>query len=119
MVWGSGKPQRELLYSDDLADACLYLMSSEDALFDTLLKSDEPPLINIGAGSDVTIRELADLVAKVVGFEGAMIFDASKPDGTPKKLMDSTRMRGLGWAPKVGLEDGIRSVYEMVKNELD
>ncbi|ADV81314.1 GDP-L-fucose synthase family protein [Terriglobus saanensis] len=119
VVWGSGKPQRELLYSDDLADACLYLMSSEDALFDTLLKSDEPPLINIGAGSDVTIRELADLVAKVVGFEGAMIFDASKPDGTPKKLMDSTRMRGLGWAPKVGLEDGIRSVYEMVKNELD
>jgi len=119
VVWGSGKPERELLYSDDLADACLYLMSSEDALFDTLLKNDEPPLINIGAGSDVTIRELADLVAKVVGFEGEMTFDASKPDGTPKKLMDSTRMRGLGWVPKVGLEDGIRSVYEMVKNELD
>jgi len=119
VVWGSGKPERELLYSDDLADACLYLMSSEDALFDTLLKNDEPPLINIGAGSDVTIRELADLVAKVVGFEGTMTFDASKPDGTPKKLMDSTRMRGLGWVPKVGLEDGIRSVYEMVKNELD
>jgi len=119
VVWGSGKPERELLYSDDLADACLYLMSAEDALFDTLLKSDEPPLINIGAGSDVTIRELADLVAKVVGFEGTMTFDASKPDGTPKKLMDSTRMRGLGWVPKVGLEDGIRSVYEMVKNELD
>ena len=119
VVWGSGKPERELLYSDDLADACLYLMSSEDALFDTLLKSDEPPLINIGAGSDVTIRELADLVAKVVGFEGKMTFDASKPDGTPKKLMDSTRMRGLGWTPKVGLEDGIRSVYEIVKNELD
>jgi GDP-L-fucose synthase len=119
VVWGSGRPERELLYSDDLADACLYLMSAEDELFNTLLKDDEPPLINIGAGSDVTIRQLADLVAKVVGFEGAMTFDASKPDGTPKKLMDSTRMRGLGWEPKVGLEDGIRSVYEMVKSELD
>jgi GDP-L-fucose synthase len=100
-VWGTGTPMREFLYVDDLADAVVFLMDRYDG--------SEP--INCGAGSDVSIRQLAETVGRVTGFEGKLVFDTSKPDGTPRKLMDSSRLAALGWRPKTGLEEGIRDVY--------
>lgn len=117
-VWGTGTPRRELLYSDDLAEACLYLLQMNEARFDALLNEDEAPLVNIGTGEDVTIRELAEMVARVVGFEGELVFDTTKPDGTPRKLMDVGRMHSLGWKHTVALEDGIRRTYELVRGGL-
>jgi GDP-L-fucose synthase len=102
VVWGSGTPMREFLYADDLADACVYLME----------QGYDGPLVNIGTGTDVTIRELAETVVKVVGFEGDLTFDASKPDGTPRKLMDVSRLAGLGWQASTGLEQGIGLAYQ-------
>jgi len=116
VVWGSGTPRRELLYSDDLAEACLFLISLDDERYQTLLTETEPPLINIGTGEDLTIRELAELVAKVVGFEGKLVFDSTKPDGTPRKLMDVTRLHQLGWHHKVSLEQGIGLTWKMVQD---
>ena len=117
-VWGTGTPRRELLYSDDLAEACVFLLTLDDARFDALLKEDEAPLVNIGTGEDVTIRELAEIVARVTGFAGELVFDKSKPDGTPRKVMDIERMHGLGWQHTVELEDGIRRTYAMVREGL-
>ena len=119
VVWGSGKPLREFMYSDDFADACVYLMTLDDQSYGTLLSEDHPPLINVGYGSDVTIRELAVTVCRVLGFEGKLVFDASKPDGTPRKLMDSSRLRALGFRPKIDLETGIRLSFEAAKPILD
>ena len=117
-VWGSGTPRREFLHSDDMADACVSLMQLEDERFDALLGSDEsltgrfePPLVNIGVGHDVTIAELALLVKKVVGYEGEVSYDKTKPDGTPRKLLDISRLRGTGWRPTIELEEGLRAVY--------
>ncbi|HMW22847.1 MAG TPA: GDP-L-fucose synthase [Burkholderiaceae bacterium] len=101
-VWGSGKPKREFLYVDDLADACVHLMQT----------GYDGPLLNIGTGQDVTIRELAEAVMEVVGFEGQIVFDASKPDGTPRKLLDVSRLKALGWTAKTPLKQGIRLAYE-------
>jgi GDP-L-fucose synthase len=101
VVWGTGTPMREFLYVDDLADAVVFLMDRYDG--------SEP--INCGAGSDVSIRQLAETVGRVIGFGGKLVFDTSKPDGTPRKLMDSSRLAALGWRPKTGLEEGIREVY--------
>jgi GDP-L-fucose synthase len=112
VVWGTGTPRREFLYSDDMADACVMLMSLPDERFDALLAQYRPPLINVGCGEDVTIRELAETVAKVVGFEGKLVFDTSKPDGTPRKLLDVERMRAFGWVPEVDLETGIASAFK-------
>ena len=116
-VWGSGTPQRELLYSDDVAEACLFLMNLDEEKYGTLLGEDAPPLINIGTGEDVTIRELAETVARVLGFRGELVFDSSKPDGTPRKLMDVGRLHGLGWRHTTGLEDGIRRTWELVRGQ--
>jgi GDP-L-fucose synthase len=102
VVWGSGTPRREFLHVDDLADACLYLMRHYD----------EEGLLNIGWGEDVSIRELADMIARVVGFGGALSFDASRPDGTPRKLLDTTRLSALGWKPRIALDAGLRTTYE-------
>lgn len=110
VVWGTGKPKREFLYSDDMADACVALLELDEARFKAAIAA-YPPLVNIGFGSDLTIRELAEVVARVVGFRGALRFDASKPDGTPRKLLDSSRMAALGWQPKVGMESGIALAY--------
>ncbi len=101
-VWGSGTPMREFLYADDLADACVYLMET----------GYSGPLVNIGTGQDITIRQLAETIVKVVGFQGDLSFDASKPDGTPRKLMDVSRLSSLGWTAKTSLEDGIRLAYQ-------
>lgn len=102
VVWGSGTPMREFLYVDDLADACVHLME----------RGYDGPLVNIGTGTDVTIRELAETVMDVVGFRGRITFDATKPDGTPRKLLDVSRLAGLGWTARTGLRDGIRLAYE-------
>ncbi|HEX4984490.1 MAG TPA: GDP-L-fucose synthase [Burkholderiales bacterium] len=109
-VWGTGKPRREFLYSDDMAAACVMLMELPDDRFRKAI-GDWPPLLNIGCGEDLTIRELAQTVAKVVGFGGKLVFDTSKPDGTPRKLLDVGRMNSLGWRPAMRLEDGIRAAY--------
>ncbi len=116
VVWGTGTPRRELMYSDDLAEACVFLLSLPDDQFSQLLREHEPPLINIGTGEDVTIKELAELVTRVVGFKGALRFDATKPDGTPRKLMDVNKLHALGWKHKVSLERGVSMTWEAVKD---
>ncbi|HLX79273.1 MAG TPA: GDP-L-fucose synthase [Burkholderiales bacterium] len=110
-LWGSGRPRREFLYSDDLGDACVFLMNLPDAGFASLVAPATAPLVNIGAGSDQTIAELAKLVAEVVGYEGEFVYDASKPDGTPRKLLDASRMTALGWKPEVNLRRGVARAY--------
>lgn len=117
-VWGTGTPRRELLYADDLAQACVFLMNLDDTRYATLLSETEPPLINIGTGEDVTIRELAETVAHVLGFSGKLVFDTSKPDGTPRKLMDVTRLHNLGWHHTTSLEQGIRLTWNAVRDSL-
>lgn len=119
VVWGSGTPLREFMFSNDFADACVHLMTLDEASFATLLNNDHPPLINVGSGAEVSIRELAETVCRVLGFTGSLVFDASKPDGTPRKLMDSSRLRALGFQPKVNLETGIRLAFEAAQPVLD
>ena len=101
-IWGSGSPRREFLHVDDLAEACLFVMA----------RYDQPLHLNIGTGSDVTILELAELVARIVGFEGEILRDTSKPDGTPRKLLDVSRMTALGWRARISLEEGIAATYQ-------
>jgi len=114
-IWGSGTPKREFLYSEDMADACVFLMNLPDATYRPLLAADRsegvPPLVNVGVGEDMSIRELAELVADVVGFQGELVYDASQPDGTPRKLLDTTVLKKLGWEAKTGLRDGLRLAY--------
>ena len=117
-VWGTGTPRREFLYSDDMADACVHLMGLDDRSYQALLGSDEsvsgrfePPLVNIGVGQDVTIAELALLVQQVVGYEGSVVYDTSKPDGTPRKLMDVGLLANAGWRASTSLTDGLRVAY--------
>lgn len=117
VVWGTGKPRREFLYSDDMADACVMLMRLPDEEFRTLIDR-YAPLINIGCGADVTIRELAETVARVVGFSGALRFDTSKPDGTPRKLLAVDRLFSLGWKPSVPLEAGIGLAHQDFRQRL-
>lgn len=112
VVWGSGTPRRELLYVDDMASGCLHLMGlPDDQIESELLSYPKPCFVNLGTGEDVTIRELAETVQKVVGFTGNLTFDASKPDGTPRKLQDVSRMHDLGWRHTVALEEGIKRTY--------
>jgi GDP-L-fucose synthase len=102
VVWGTGTPRRELLHVDDCASACLYLLQ----------KYDSPEIINVGSGEDVTIRELAELICDVVGFDGELAWDKTKPDGTPRKLLDVSKLRALGWKPAIPLRDGIARTYD-------
>jgi GDP-L-fucose synthase len=111
-VWGTGAPRRELLYSDDMADACVFLMSLPEAALASLLTSQEPPLINVGTNEDLTIREIAELVCQALDYECELVFDLSKPDGTPRKLMDSSKINRLGWKATTPLREGIRLAYE-------
>ena len=113
VVWGTGTPRRELLYVDDMAEGSIFLMQlPEEPLAAELLSYPKPCFVNLGTGEDVTIRQMAETVARVVGFEGALTFDTSKPDGTPRKLQDVSRMHSLGWRHRVALEDGIRATYQ-------
>lgn len=105
-IWGTGKPKREFLHVDDLAEACLYLMQSYN----------EKGLVNIGTGEDVSIKELAEIIKSIATFEGDIVFDTSKPDGTPRKLMDVSKMKSKGWEAKISLKEGIQMVYNDVKN---
>jgi GDP-L-fucose synthase len=118
IVWGTGKPRREFLYSDDLADACIHLLNLPAPEFSRLIKRDEAPLINIGTGEDLTIRELAELVAKVLEFDCEMLLDTSRPDGTPQKLLDVSRMHALGWKARTSLAEGIRLTYHAARSQL-
>ncbi len=102
VVWGSGTPRREFLHVDDLADACVFLMQNYD----------EAEIINVGVGTDVTIKEVAELICNVTGYQGRLAFDASKPDGTPRKVLDISRLEALGWKARISLEDGIRQTYD-------
>ena len=106
ILWGSGKPRREFMHVDDVAEACLFLMNFYN----------ERAFVNIGVGYDVSIRELAEQIAKITGFQGAIVLDSAKPDGTPRKLMDVSKLHNLGWKHSIELEDGIRSVYEEMKD---
>jgi GDP-L-fucose synthase len=118
VVWGTGTPRREFLYSEDLAQACVFLLNLDEPTYATLLTQDEPPLINIGTGEDLTIRELAEIVSRVVGFTGTLSFDLSKPDGTPRKLLDVTRLHALGWRHTTNLEQGIFQLWKLTESEL-
>ncbi|MCP9456792.1 MAG: GDP-mannose 4,6-dehydratase [Nitrospira sp.] len=114
-VWGSGRPRREFMYSDDMARACVFLMNLPDEKFLPLLGQDRndglPPIVNIGVGEDVTIRELAQMIAEVVGYEGEIVFDTTKPDGTPRKRLDVSRLALMGWQASTGLKAGLANVY--------
>ncbi|WP_348262977.1 GDP-L-fucose synthase [Telmatobacter sp. DSM 110680] len=118
-VWGTGKPRREFLYSDDLAEACIHLLNLPEASYESLISQDEAPLINIGTGEDLTIRELAELVARVLGFDCELVFDTTRQDGTPQKLLDVSRIHSLGWKAKVSLEEGIRRTYASAQSQLE
>lgn len=118
-IWGTGTPRREFLYSDDMAKGCVFLLNLPEDRYTALLGQDDtktgvfaPPLVNMGAGKDLTIAELAALVKQAVGYEGRIEFDASKPDGTPLKLMDTSRLDAAGWKPEMGLEEGLKLAYE-------
>ncbi|MBA2659532.1 MAG: GDP-L-fucose synthase [Nitrosospira sp.] len=118
-IWGTGTPRREFLYSDDMADACIYLMNLPDEQFNSLLGSDEaatgmfmPPLINIGVGEDQTIRELAETIKNVIGCTSTIVYDTAKPDGTPRKLMDVSRLSALGWRAQTLFKAGLAKAYQ-------
>ena len=106
-IWGTGTPLREFLHVDDLASACRFLLEVYDS----------PEIINVGCGEDITVRELAELICEVVEFQGKLVFDASKPDGTPRKLLDVSRLTALGWKPRINLREGIRATYEWYLRE--
>jgi GDP-L-fucose synthase len=108
VAWGTGSPRREFLHVDDLADACAFLLG----------QTEPPDWINVGTGTDVTIRELTELVAEVTGYRGRIVWDATKPDGTPRKLMDVSRLSGLGWRARVGLREGVERTYASFREEL-
>ena len=121
-IWGSGTPRREFLYSQDMAEACVHLMSLPDEPYTALLGSDEaitgrfePPLVNVGVGEDITIAELAALVGRTVGFEGSLVYDSSKPDGTPRKLMDVGRINATGWQASTPMAVGLAAAYAEFK----
>ncbi len=116
-VWGTGSPRREFLYVDDMADGCVHLLGLDDEQFKELVVRLEPCLINIGMGKDITIKELAELVKEIVGFDGEIVFDTGKPDGTPQKLLDTSRMDELGWKAKVSLREGIGRTYQFYKRQ--
>jgi GDP-L-fucose synthase len=117
-VWGTGSPRREFLHVDDMADGCLLLLGLEDEKYKKLVVSLEPCLINIGMGKDISIKELAGLIKEIVGFEGEIVFDTDKPDGTLQKLLDVSRMAELGWKAKMSLREGIEMTYEFYKGDV-
>lgn len=111
IVWGTGMLRREFLHSDDMARACVFLMNMSDEQSITFFSKETVPIVNIGAGKDLTIRELAEMIANVVGFSGKLLFDTTKPDGTPQKLLDVSWVHALGWYPEHILYTGIVGVY--------
>jgi GDP-L-fucose synthase len=118
-VWGTGTVRREFLHSDDMADACVFLINLPDAVYGPIVRSELlAPLLNIGCGEDLTVQELAELIRDVVGFKGRLVFDTSKPDGTPRKLLDVSRMKELGWEASISLREGLAAVYAQYTKSL-
>ncbi len=117
-IWGTGTPRRELLHVDDLAEGTLFLLGLDDSRYAALLSMNHPPLVNIGTGEDISIRELAEMIAGIVGYTGTLTLDTTKPDGTPRKLMDVSRIHQLGWYHRIPLSEGIRHVYAAVQQQL-
>ena len=118
-VWGTGTVRREFLHADDMADACVFLLSLPSEIHEEIVRSETvAPLLNVGCGVDLTVRELAELIKDVVGFEGRLVFDSSKPDGTPRKLLDVSRMKRLGWQASISLRQGLEAVYRDFANSL-
>ena len=115
VLWGSGKPRREFLYVDDLANALVFLATLDDGRYNTLVDPSQCPLINVGTGTDLTIRELAETVAGVVGYTGKFVHDTSKPDGTMRKVMDVSRIQNLGWKANTNLQEGINLTYKLYR----
>jgi GDP-L-fucose synthase len=117
-VWGTGVVRREFLHSDDMADACVFVMNLPDSVYEPIIDSESlAPLLNIGCGEDLTVRELAELICEVVGFKGRLVFDTSKPDGTPRKLLDVSRMKDLGWEASISLREGLTAVYRELSRD--
>ena len=112
VVWGTGTPRREFLYSDDMAEACIYLLEQPEEKLQGLFNDQQPPLVNVGCGEDLTVRELAELVKEEVDFSGSLAFDTAKPDGTMRKLLEVSRLNTLGWQAKTSLRDGVASAYQ-------
>lgn len=119
ILWGTGKPLREFLYSEDLAKACIHLMNLSDSAYEALLVPDAAPLINIGSGQDQTIRETAEVVMRALDYDGELAFDTSRPDGTPRKLLDVSKINSLGWRATTTLQEGIRKTYDSVREQLE
>lgn len=115
-LWGTGSSRREFLHVDDLADACIFIMNMEEKSYSSMLNVAGSTLINIGYGKDISIKELAALIQNIVGFDGEIAFDDIKPDGTPQKLLDSSKLSRLGWKPKISLKDGIRHTYQTTQH---
>ncbi len=111
-VWGSGTPRREFLHSDDFADAAAFILTLPDATYDDLSSKYDTPLVNIGCGKDISIAELAETIRNIVGFEGSIVYDSEKPDGTPRKLLDVTRLKEMGWHYRISLTQGIAETYK-------
>ncbi len=118
-VWGSGRPYREFLHNDDMASACLYLMDMTADRYEEAVRADVCPLINIGWGRDIRIADLAELIRDIVGFQGRLVYDADKPDGTPKKLLDTRRLTALGWQPAIDLRTGLETTYQWFLEHID
>ncbi|MBW1695577.1 MAG: GDP-L-fucose synthase [Deltaproteobacteria bacterium] len=116
-IWGTGKPRREFMHVDDLADAAVFLMNLDSRHYERFITHEQVPLVNIGFGKDISILELAHLVKEIIGFEGDIVFDTSKPDGTPRKLLDVSRLTDMGWAPRIPLWEGIQKTYEWCLSE--
>ena len=119
ILWGTGTPRREFLHVDDLAHACHFLMNLADSKLDSIIKRGINPIINVGCGEDITINELALLIREIVGFRGDITFDTTKPDGTPRKLLDISKLKTLGWEKGIGLKKGIKETYEWYKAQTD
>ncbi|WP_076590884.1 GDP-L-fucose synthase family protein [Herminiimonas arsenitoxidans] len=117
VVWGTGAPKREFLYSDDMADACIYLLEQPEGKLQSLFCDTKPPLVNVGCGKDITVRELAEMVKNIIGFSGELVFDNTKPDGTMRKLLDVSRINALGWSRKTLLTEGILLSYRDMLGE--
>jgi len=118
-LWGSSKPRREFVYSDDMADACIHLMNLPEQQIAAAFNPRQPPLFNIGHGEDQTIRELAEVIKRIVESDAGIAYDRSKPDGTPQKLLDTSKLSALGWRPRVSLEEGLRLAYASFKTGTD
>ena len=118
LIWGTGKARREFMHVDDMADACVFLMGLPEDVLLELFQPPNPCFVNIGLGRDCTVEELACMVAEVVGCDVPIRFDPSRPEGTPRKLLDVSRLERLGWRPKIGLQEGIASTYSWYCSQL-